>query len=59
MKTERESPTNVLIVFIPFLEYLMTWMITKRLTGYVQCFYSKIKYKSASVYIEKKTGGGA
>ena len=34
-------------------------MIAKRLTGYVQYFYSKIKYKSATVYIEKKTVGGA
>ena len=57
MKADRESAGNFLIVFIPCLKYLMTRMITKRLKGYVQCLYTRIKYKSITVCIKDKTGG--
>ena len=55
---KRDSWTFFDSVFILCLKYLMTWMITKRLNGYVPYLYTWIKYKSITVYIKSKTGGG-
>ena len=60
MKIERESEScgNFLIVFVFCLKYLMTYMITKRRKGYVPRLYTRIKYKSITVYIKSKTREG-
>ena len=33
-------------------------MITKRSNGYVLYLYTQVKYKSITIYINNKTGGG-
>ena len=40
-------------------KYLKALMITKRSKVHVSYLYTWMKYKSITVYIENKTGGGA
>ena len=48
MKTERESASDFLILPL-LLQYLMAWMITKRLKGYVPYIYGHVHSKEASL----------
>ena len=45
-------------VFMLFLRYLMRWMISKWSKFYVAYLYMWIKYKSITVYISNRKGGG-
>ena len=56
MKTKAESVCDYLNLLLFCLKYLMALIITKRSKGHVPYLYTKINYKSITIYFENKTG---